>query len=143
MNLSIRPHFLGLLLLALVVFGIERLIVTDKEAIEGLAEEISLAIQTEDLDHLETLLHPEFDYGGRDRAETLRTVRAAKRKYKPIGVKVVLVDIQVDGDVAEAKGVVAATVYGRPQQLPIEATLERGEDGAWLLRAVRGGELPR
>ena len=143
MNTAIRPHFLGLLLLALVVFGIERLIVTDEEAIQQSAEALSEAIETEDYEALEALLHPEFRFQGRDRSETIAYIRAQVRKYKPIAPQVVLVDIQVEGDTGRVTGAVQATVYGRPQQLRIEGTFVRTEDDEWLLREVSGGTLPR
>ena len=104
MNLSIRPHFLGLLLLGLVVFGIERLIVTDEEAIEQVAQSMSDAIAEQRFEDLEPLLHAEFEFQGKDRAETIAYVRSLVRKYKPIGAQVALVDIQVEDDTGVAVG---------------------------------------
>ena len=143
MNLSIRPHFLGLLLLGLVVFGIERLIVTDEEAIEQVAQSMSDAIAEQRFEDLEPLLHAEFEFQGKDRAETIAYVRSLVRKYKPIGAQVALVDIQVEDDTGVAVGIVSGTVYGRPQQVRVEATFERTEDDEWVLRKVTGGQLPR
>lgn len=143
MNLAIRPHFLGLLVIALVVFGIERLIVTDKEAIEAVADEMAVAIQERQLERLEPLLHPEFEFAGRDRTETIAYVRGLVQKYQPMGAKVVFVDIQVEGDTGTADGVIQATVMGRPQQVRVKAVFARTEDDEWVLKKASFDEVPR
>lgn len=143
MNLAIRPHFLGLLVIALVVFGIERLIVTDKEAIEAVADEMAVAIQERQLDRLEALLHPEFEFGDRDRAETVAYMRSLVGKYQPMGTKVVFVDIQVEDDTGTADGVIRATVMGRLQQVRVKAVFARTEDDEWLLRKVSSDGVAR
>jgi len=143
MNLAIRPHFLGLLVIALVVFGIERLIVTDKEAIETVAGEMAEAIQERQFDRLEALLHPDFEFGGRDGAQTVAYVRSLVSKYQPMGTKVVFVDIQVEGDTGTADGVISARVMGRPQQVRVKAVFARTEDDEWVLEKVSSDGLPR
>ena len=45
MNFFVRPHFIALLLITLVAVGIERLIVTDAEAIEALGEYVATAME--------------------------------------------------------------------------------------------------
>jgi Domain of unknown function (DUF4440) len=136
MNLAVRPYFLGILLLAFVVYGIERLIVTDKEAIEALGDAVAEAIQKEDYARLEGLLDPGFEYAGRDRATTIGYVRGLVRQYRPIGVQVHLFDIHVEGDHATAAGVVSASVMGRPQEMRVDATLVRSADG-WVLEGAK------
>lgn len=139
---TIRAQFVGLLLVAGLVFGIERLIVTDAEAIENLARDVGVAIEAQRFEALEDFLHEEFTYRGRDRAETIEFVRGLVRKYKPMGVQIVVYEVEVEGDDARAKGVVSGTAYGRPARVPVDATFRRTEDG-WRLLEVRGGEYVR
>jgi len=143
MNLAIRPHFMGLLVIALVVFGIERLIVTDKEAIEAVGVDMATAIQERQFERLEALLHPDFEFGGRDRMESIAYVRGVVRKYQPIGTKVVFIDIQVQEDTGTADGVIQATVMGRPQQVRVKAVFARTEEDEWVLKRVSSDGLPR
>jgi hypothetical protein len=137
-----RSPLLFLLLVALLVFGLERLIVTDTEAIEQLARDAAQAIRVEAWGQLESLLHEDFDYEGRDRAATLEHVRSLARKYKPIDVGITVVDVKVDGDEATARGVVRATAMGRTAQVPVDASFRRTADG-WRLAKVRGGGYVR
>jgi len=137
-----RIHFLGLLAVILVGYGIERLIVTDREAIEALAAETAAAIQAGDFEGLTNKLHAEFEYGDRDRDQTVAFVRTAVRKFRPVGTRIVLFEITVNGETATAAGQVTATVLGRLQQLRIDAVFRKGEEG-WQIKEIRSGGLPR
>ena len=142
MNRPTRVYFMGLLAVGLIALGIERLIVTDREAIEALAENTAKSIQERKFDRLAEFLHPEFEHGGRDKEETVAYVRGLVRKFNPIGTEIVLYEINVNEDTATAQGAVAATVYGRPQQVKIDVVFRKLDD-TWLLKEVKGGGLPR
>jgi hypothetical protein len=129
---------LALGLVTLAAFGIERLIVTDVEAIENLAAKASEAIEERRFEVLEGLMAEDFTYAGRDRAATVAYVRRLVEKHQPPRVGLSLTRVEVDGDGAEASGVVLGTVYGRPMRYPVQAVLVRGEDG-WRLSRVKGG----
>jgi len=143
MNLAIRPYFLGLMVITLMGFGIERLIVTDKEAIQALGEDLAEAIQKQDYGRLEGSLDPDFEYRGRDRTEALEYVRRRVRQYQPLNIKVEFLEIRVEDDTAKAAGNVSALVLGRPWRGRIDATLVRTDDGDWVLKSVEGDGLPR
>jgi len=134
----LRSPIIGTLFLIMLGIGLERLIVTDKEAIEEVGQALARTAGSEQWEAFEALLHPEFEYGGRKRPEAVAHVRGLVRKYRPISLEISLYGLEVEGDQATGSGKVSAVVYGRPQQLRIEVVFERGEDGAWLLRSVEG-----
>lgn len=138
MDWLFRSKLLLLLVLGLLIWGVERLIVTDAEAIENLAEAMAEDIRDKRWADLEGRLHPEFQYGRRDREKTVEHVRGLVERHKPTGVGVSLFEIEVVGDTATANGHVWGNVAGRPVRVSIGAKLLRGEDG-WLLREVTGG----
>lgn len=143
MSLALHRHFLrspiiGSLLLIMLGIGLERLIVTDKEAIEQVGEALARTAGSENWDAFEALLHPDFEYGGRKRAEAVAHVRGLVRKYRPISLEIQVYALEVEGDRATGLGTVSADVYGRPQRLPIDVVFERGEDDLWRLRNVKG-----
>lgn len=143
MSLALHRYFLrspviGTLLLILLAVGIERLIVTDREAIEDVGEALARTAGAEQWGPFEALLHPDFEYGGRGKSEAIARVRGLIRKYQPISLEVSLYGIEIEGDRATAAGKVTAVVYGRLQQVRIETVFERGEDGAWRLRSLDG-----
>lgn len=139
----IRSQLLAVAFLTLAVFGIERLIVTDAEAIQALADETARALTERKYDHLHEVMDEAFRYQGKDRTATIRHVRGLVEKHKPLAIDIKLPEIEIEEDTATARGYVAAQVYGRPVHYPIEAELVRTEDG-WMLLEVRGrqGRLP-
>jgi len=141
-DLSFRSPLLGLLVVAVLVYGLERLIVTDAEAVEQVAQDAAEAIRSEAWEHLEHLLHEDFEFEGRNRAATIEHLRSLIRKYKPLDVGIAAFDVQVEGDEATAHGVVRASVMGRPAQVPVKAWFRRTEDG-WRLSKVEGGGYVR
>ena len=118
--------------------AIERLIVTDQEAIEEVGRELGRTAGTEDWSAFEALLHPEFEYEGRKRPEAVAYLRGLVRKYKPIGLEVSVFGLEVEGNRATGFGKVKANVYGKRQRIRIEVTFERGPEDTWLLREVAG-----
>ena len=142
MDLTFRSPLLGLLVVVILVYGLERLIVTDTEAIEQVAEDAAQAIRTGSWEQLEPLLHEDLEYEGRNRAATLEHVQSLAHKYKPLDVGITVFDIKVDGDEATAKGVVRATAMGRMAQVPVDAWFKRTDEG-WRLWKVEGGGYVR
>ena len=134
----LRSPILGTLCLIMLGIGLERLIVTDKEAIEEVGQALLRTAVAEQWDAFEALVHPDFEYGSRERAQAVAHVRGMVRKYRPISPKISLYGIEVEGDRAICSGKISTVVYGRLQQLRIEALFERDEEGAWLLRSVEG-----
>ncbi len=140
---TVHSRLLALLVLALAAYGIERLIVTDTEAIETLAEDMAADIEDERWEALEDHLHEDFTYGKLDRRKTIAHVRGLVSKYRPTGVGVSLYEIEVDGDDATALGQVWGHVAARPVRVDILVKLTRNDDGDWVLLEVTGGERPR
>jgi hypothetical protein len=134
---TLRSQTLALLAVVLVAFGVERLIVTDAEAIEALGDDVAEALAERRFGDLESLLSEGFHYGGKDRAATIAHVRALVERHKPAGIEIRLYDVAVEGDAATAAGRVAGSVYGRPATLDVHATLVREEDG-WKFSEIRG-----
>lgn len=142
MQLTFRSPLLGLLVVALLVFGLERLIVTDAEAIEQLGVDAARAIRERAWERLEPMLHEEFQYEGRDRTATIAHIRSLVRKYKPADVGIALFEIEVDGGEAKARGVVRGSALGRPVRVAIDAWFKESGD-EWKVWKVRGGGYVR
>lgn len=134
----LRFPIVGTLLLVLLGVGIERLIVTDQEAIEEVGRALGRTAGTEEWGAFEALLHPDFEYEGRKRPEAVAYLRGLVRKYKPIGLEVSVFGLEVEGDRATGFGKVKANVYGKRQRTRIKVTFERGPDDAWLLLEAAG-----
>lgn len=142
MNLALRSPLLGLLLVAILVFGLERLIETDAEQIEQLGKDAAKAIDTQAWEWLEQMLLEDFEYQGRDRAATIEHVRSLVRKYKPTEVGIAFLEIKVDDAQATARAVVRGSALGRPARVPIDAWFKETDDG-WKLWKVTGGSYVR
>lgn len=138
MSWLLRSKLLTLTVLVLLIWGVERLIVTDKEAIETLSERMSDDIGARRWDDLTSRLHPDFRYRHMDREAAVAHVRTLVDRHKPTGVAVRLFEIEVTEDTATAKGHVWGNVGGRPTRVGIDAKLTRTDEG-WLLREVTGG----
>lgn len=142
MDALLRSKFLLLLLVGLVIWGVERLIVTDKEAIENLAEALADDVRQERWDAMQGRLHPQFTYGELDGPQTIEHIQDLVKRFKPGNVGLNLFDIEVEGDSAKSKGHVWANAAGRPGRLAIDARFVRTDDG-WKLREVLGGYFGR
>ncbi|MDA1194712.1 MAG: hypothetical protein O2894_05965 [Planctomycetota bacterium] len=142
MSLLPRSRLLGVLLIGLIAWGVERLIVTDREAIDSLAEALAEDLQAGRYEEVEARMEPEFKYAGKDRAATIKLLRSLMDKYQPTDLGLRLYEITIEGDIARAKGTVWGNVLARPMRVGIEAVLVRGDDG-WLLREVTGGTMVR
>ncbi len=143
MQWLLRSKLVTVLVLGLLIWGVERLIVTDKEAIENLAEAMAEDIKAGRWSAVEAKLHPEFSYQHMDREKTVAYVRKLRERHRPTGVGISLFEIEVIDDTATAKGHVWGNVAGRPVRVGIDAKLVKLEDEGWVLREVLGGYLGR
>lgn len=122
--------------LGALAWGIERLVVTDTEAIEALVERAEEAVRDGDFETLAGLLHPDYEAEGRDRDEAVRYVRRLWRRYRPVGLDVELGTVRVEGDRAEAPAVADVRALGRPFTIRLRTGFGRTPDG-WRLREAR------
>lgn len=131
--MSRRPPILALLLgLTLLAFVVERLVVTDLEALEAWAERATAALQASDMEAFDDLITEDFTYGRMDREAALRFAESASRQVSESGIQIVLRKIEIDGDTAEATAQIFGTAIGRRYRLETPVRLERGDDG-WRL----------
>lgn len=131
--MSRRPPILAILLGAtLLAFVIERLVVTDLEALERWAQRASEALDSSDMEAFEELITDDFTYGRMDREAALKFAAGASRQVQASGIQIVLRKITIDGDTAEAQAQIFGTAIGRRYRLETPVRLERGEDG-WRL----------
>lgn len=137
---AVRSQILALGLLTLAVLGIERLIVTDREAIQDAATGAARALAERRWDALADLLHEEFRHGPRDRAATLAWVRGLVENHAPRGIEVQFSEIDLREEGATASGAVAATVLGRRYVQDVTAEWVR-EAGRWRLLGLQSGGL--
>jgi hypothetical protein len=134
-NLSFlkSPANLGLLLLLAggVVYVVERLVVTDLEAIEGTIEAATEACQRGDFAALRELLTEDFrQEDGTDVEKSLVQAERAYRVYKPRGLECDVKETQIAGDEARvAVRVRALNPYGG---FDVRLTLRR-EGKAWRI----------
>jgi DNA-binding GntR family transcriptional regulator len=141
-QVAVRPTFLALLAIALLAYGIERLIVTDAEAIEALAERAGRAVADRDWENLRGCLSEDFHYGSLDRDGTVTLVRRLVERHDPKGIRVLMQHIEVHGDEAQAEGIVVGRAYGRPARVVVSVDLRR-VDGDWRIARVEGGNFVR
>lgn len=135
-----RPrHLLSLgVLIALAALGIwiERLVVTDAEAIRILVEKTAAAAGNGDFETVAEALDPAYEAEGRDREELIAWLQTLWRRLRPLDVQVDLGEVALDGDEASAPALVTAKVLGRPVQVDVEATFHRTESG-WRISGAR------
>jgi hypothetical protein len=132
-----RPSlWLGaLLLIGGLVFLVERLIVTDAEAVEALVEQAAEAAREGDFEALGALLMPEFTVEGRTGKEAVDWIRKLRRNYRPLGIEVEVGDVQVAEDRSRAPTLVSMTVMARPVRFRAAVHCQR-IDGGWRIAAA-------
>lgn len=126
---------LGLIALGIVI---ERLVVTDREAIESLVDDAQAAFNEQRFEDLEGFLAEEFTYAGRDRAQTLAYLGTLARSYGRAGVVVVMDPPAIEGDQAQASARVRLRALNQFYEIPVSLRFVRSEDGWRLLAASRG-----
>jgi hypothetical protein len=131
----LRTSLAVLLLLAGLVVLVERLIVTDAEAIETVVEEAADAAGRGDVDGLLARLDETYQAEGRDREAVAAYVGQLQKIYRPTSVDARVDDVDVEGDQATAKVRFRAGVAGRPFLVKAEVRLVR-RSGGWRIRGV-------
>lgn len=137
MPLLIPYRFLLLLvILGGLAFGLDRWIVTDREAIETLVEQATEAARAGDFGALGEMLDDDYEGKGGSRDGALRLVKSLWATWKPVSLDTDLGEIQVDGDRADAPMTVTGQVLGRPLALKLGTTYVKREDG-WKLAGAQ------
>jgi hypothetical protein len=95
-----------LLVLGALGWGVERLVVTDREAIESLLETSAAAVSRDDWAAFEATIDDAYAARGRDKRAFVAFVRGLKERHKPAGVGIEIGDTAVAGDQAAAHVVV-------------------------------------
>jgi hypothetical protein len=114
---------------------IERIVVTDREAVTTVIEGAVGAVANRDFVALRDALDEEYSAEGRDRDEAARYVESQVRRYEPSDVGVDVRDVAVNGDTATARAVLRARLVYR-QRIDVEVRLRRRPDGWRVTSAV-------
>lgn len=132
-----RPSlWLGaLLLVGGLIFLVERLIVTDAEAVEALVERATQAAREGDFEALAATLAPEFTVEGRTGEEALAWIRKLRRNYRPLGIEAEVGEVEVAEDRAMAPTLVSMTVMARPVRFRAAVHCQRA-NGEWRITAA-------
>ena len=137
MPLLIPYRFLLLLvILGGLAYGLDRWIVTDREAIETLVEKAAEAAREGDFRSLGEALDDDYAGKGGSRDGALRLVKSLWTTWKPMSLDADLGEIEVDGDRAEAPMTVTGQVLGRPLALKLGTTYRKRE-GGWKLAGAQ------
>ena len=134
-RLTPRRVLLGILLLFAVGLGIERLVISDREAIESLLERAATSVSRDDWDALANALDEEYAEHGRDKQAFVAFVRGLKERHRPQGVGLEIGDTTVDGDRAETRVVVKPGAPYIGLRIGGRVVLVRSPDG-WRIRGV-------
>lgn len=92
--------------LALAAWGVERLVVTDREAIERVLEDAAADVSKRDWDAFAAAVDDGYAERGRDKQAFVGWVRGLYESRHPAGVGVDVADTTVDGDRAATRVVV-------------------------------------
>ena len=129
------PLLPAILVLGLLGFVIERLWVTDLEALERWAQDAADAVNMGQREALEGLLAEDFTYGQQDRTQALDLAFGETSERKLGAVEVKLRKIEVQGDRAEADASIFATYQDLRGRVRTRLVFTRGPDG-WLLQSA-------
>ena len=88
---------------AVVAWGVERLIVTDREAIETVVERGARAVERGDWDGVASIFDDVEIEGARDKAQVVRMLRGYWETSGATSVSAEILDFQVSGDRASAR----------------------------------------
>jgi hypothetical protein len=131
----LRPLLLAGLLLAGTALLVERLWVTDREAVEALVAEAEDAVRSGEFGRLLPLLDPGLAFEGRDAEATVRYVESLWKRHRPLGLSAEVQACDVAGDEAEARVDVRTMVLARPVSVRLDLDLRRTPDG-WVVSAA-------
>jgi SnoaL-like protein len=126
----------GVLLLALLVWGVERLVVTDREAIEHLLERTAAAVERDDWDGVAGAFADDFrsQPTKQDKRGFLARAKSAWTTFGRPALRVRVREATIDGDAAACSVRVTAAGFTAPIDARIE--LVRGDDGWRISRLV-------
>jgi len=133
------------LLLAIVAavaflgWGIERLIVTDREAIETLVEGAAKAVSKGDWGGFAAAIDDAYAERGQDKKDFVAWVRTTYDRYHPGDVGVEVADTTVEGDHAATRIVVKPS-FPAGYRFGGRVELVRSPDG-WRIAGVASDEL--
>lgn len=128
-----RTVLLGLLLLVGLGILVERLVVTDREAIEGALEEALAAARARDAARLRPLLSDEFTWNRLGPDEAVQAVQSLLDLH-PARIDAKWGPIEPAGDRCVVE--VSVTVHPYGGLFPVRVTFVREEAG-WRVREVR------
>ena len=128
----------SLLALAALGWGIERLVVTDAEAVDHVLEDAAKAFDRKDFEGLGALLHEDFVQDGTPREQALARLEALSKRFGPVGTSVDVNDIEVDGDEASSRVTVRVRALGQVLPLTGRVRLLKDAAGDWRIRSADG-----
>ncbi len=133
---SIRlPWPLLLVLIAALGWAVERIVVTDREAVEEVLSDAAEAFDRGDLGALDRLLDPEFVHDRTPREEAVQRLAALAKRFETKGTTVAVRSFDVEGDGARAEITVRVRTLGQVIGLSGTVRLVRAAEG-WRIRAA-------
>jgi len=120
---------------ALAAWGIERLVVTDREAIEALIEGARAAVVRGDGPALESMLADDYAERGLDRAGAIAWIQRLWRRSQLSALTVDVEDVRVEGDRAAARVTVSPTMGFGGTRFGGRVDLERRAAG-WRITGI-------
>ena len=137
--MSPRRIALAVLALGVLAFVVERLVVTDREAVTALLEDAAAAVSKNDWEKLSGALDDDYAEHGRDRAAFVSYVAGLAKQYKPQGVGIEVAEPTIDGDHAAARVVVKPGAPFIGVRIDGRVDLVRRRDG-WRIVGVSESE---
>jgi hypothetical protein len=129
---------LAALFLAAGIYVVERLVVTDHEAIVAEVEAATEACERGDFETLRDALTEDFQQGnGRDRDATIKDVRSAFGRFTPVGLRADVGEITIED--GEAKTTVAVRSRQPRGRFELQMTLRKEGERWRISRASLGG----
>ena len=132
-----RMTLLGMLVLVLIGWGIERLIVTDTEAIEGLLEDARKAVLVRELPRLRPMMDDAFAWGELGPDETVQRLQGYVDRGRPTRIDVNWGPVVPRGDTCIVEADVRVLAYGGLFPVHGRLTFTR-TSGGWKLAAAEG-----
>ena len=126
--------------LAAAAIGVERWIVTDREAIHALVEDAAEAVARDDWVALAEAFDEEAAYGARDKAALVNWIRTEQRTHHATHVQAVVGETKLNGDTASARVRATGTGPYGPFVVTADVDFVRRESG-WKIAGVRDPEL--
>jgi uncharacterized protein DUF4440 len=94
---------LGVVAAAVLAWGIERLIVTDREAIEAAVERGARAVERGDWDAVASIFDDEAIEGGRSKSDLVKYVKSSWAASGATSLSAEVLDLTVSGDRASSR----------------------------------------